>query len=68
MVEAKLESLIARLENAVARQEVLAGGATPVSASAQTKTAECKTAKEFIALIAPKAAFLKQKAADLGVA
>jgi len=60
MVEARLESLIQRLENAVARQEALAGGQAPAGgATAAPVAKECKNAKDFIALITPKVQTLK---------
>ena len=61
-----MESLIQRLENAVARQEALTGG--QASAPAQTKVSECKLAKEFVALIEPKIKSVKDAAAALGIA
>lgn len=55
MVEARLESLIQRLENAVARQEALTGGQTAAGgANAAPVAKECKNAKDFIVLITPK--------------
>lgn len=60
MVEAKLEGLIQRLENAVARQEALAGGQSTAGGASAAPAKECKNAKEFANMIAPKVKTLKE--------
>ena len=61
----RLEALIQRLENAVARQEALAGGASPAKAAGPVQN---KLAKEFIAEVQPKVAALRERTANLGIA
>ena len=68
MVESKLESLVQRLEAAVARQEALAagvgvaGGAPAASAGVKM----CKLAREYVAEVSPALDDLKAKSGDLG--
>ena len=66
MVESKLESLVQRLEAAVARQEALAaaGGGGAPAASAGVKM--CKLAREYVAEVSPALDDLKAKSGDLG--
>lgn len=68
MVESKLESLIQRLESAVARQEALIGGHSSTASAVPAKASESKNAKEFVALILPKIKAVKDAAAALGIA
>jgi len=62
MVEAKLESLVQRLEAAVARQESLAGGAGAASGGAGG-TGGCPLAKQYAAAVKPLIDDLKAKTA-----
>lgn len=63
MVESKLESLVQRLEAAVARQEALAGGAGAASAGSAGGAGGCPLAKQYAAAVKPLIDDLKAKTA-----
>ena len=64
MVEAKLESLVQRLEAAVAKQEAMAGGAGPASASTGG-SGGCPLAKQFATAVTCHIDWIKAKTAAL---
>ena len=68
MVEARLESLVQRLEAAVAKQESLAGGAGPTGGAARggSGTGGCALAKQYATAVTPLIADLRAKTTDLG--
>ena len=66
MVEAKLESLVQRLEAAVIRQEALAAGGGSSQPAAQASGPKmCQLAKDYVAAVSPALDALKAKTAEL---
>lgn len=63
MVEAKLESLVQRLEAAVAKQEALAGGASSPAQAATT--GGCPLAKQFASAVTQHIETVRAKTATL---
>ena len=65
MAESKLESLVQRLEAAVARSEALAAGAGQSASSGPSGPKMSKLAREYVAAVSPALDTLKARTADL---
>ena len=66
MVEARLESLVQRLEVAVARAEGLSGGQSSGGQSSSGGSGGCALAKSYVTAIAPLMDAVKATTAELG--
>ena len=65
MVEAKLETLVSRLEAAVAKQEALAGGARPAQ-TATGGTGGCALAKQYASAVTSHIETVRAKTVAVG--